>query len=65
VFGGYLCTNNALPTIGPTIPASLDSILRSVYYTTNPSGPPCRAQAPLGQTVTGLSQTFPHLNQLP
>ena len=65
VFGQYLCTNNALPTIGPSIPANLASILRSVYYTDNPGGPPCRAQAPLGETVTGLTQTFPHLQPLP
>jgi virulence factor Mce-like protein len=65
VFGSYLCTNNPLPTIGPSVPANLASILRSVYYTDNPGGPPCRAQAPLGETLTGLSQTFPHLQQLP
>ena len=65
VFGSYLCTNNALPTIGPTIPATLASVLRSVYYTDDPSGPPCRAQAPLGQTLTGTEQTFPHLQPLP
>jgi virulence factor Mce-like protein len=65
VFGAYLCTNNALPTIGPTVPANLASILRAVYYTANPAGPPCRAQAPLGETITGLTQTFPHLKPLP
>ncbi len=65
LFGGYLCTNNTLPTIGPTIPANLSTVLSSVYYTDDPSGPPCRAQAPLGETITGLSQTFPHLQPLP
>jgi virulence factor Mce-like protein len=65
VFGAYLCTNNALPTIGPTVPANLASILSSVYYTDEPGGPPCRAQAPLGETTTGLTQTFPHLQPLP
>jgi len=65
VFGSYLCTNNPLPTIGPTIPGNLSSVLGAVYFTANPGGPPCRAQAPLGETVTGLTQTFPHLQPLP
>ena len=65
VFGSYLCTSNPLPTIGPTIPANLATLLSSVYYTDDPSGPPCRAQAPLGETLTGLTQTFPHLQPLP
>ncbi|MGO9898675.1 MAG: MlaD family protein [Solirubrobacteraceae bacterium] len=65
VFGSYLCTNNQLPTIGPTIPATLAAVLRSVYYTDNPGGPPCRAQAPLGSRLTGLTQSFPHLQPLP
>ncbi len=64
VFGSYLCTNNELPTIGPTIPATLAAVLRSVYYTDNPGGPPCRAQAPLASTLTGLTQSFPHLQPL-
>jgi hypothetical protein len=65
VFGSYLCTNNPLPTIGPTIPANLAAVLRSVYYTDNPGGPPCRAQTPLGETTTGLSKSFPNLQPLP
>ncbi len=65
VFGSYLCTNNALPTIGPTIPATLASVLRSVYYTDDPGGPPCRAQTPLGQTITGVSELYPNLQPLP
>ena len=64
VFGSYLCTSNPLPTIGPTIPATLASVLRSVYYTDDPGGPPCRAQAPLGQTLTGSSAVFPHVQPL-
>jgi len=64
VFGSYLCTSNPLPTIGPTVPATLQQVLRSVYFTDDPSGPPCRAQAPLGMGTTGLTQTFPHLNPL-
>jgi phospholipid/cholesterol/gamma-HCH transport system substrate-binding protein len=65
VFGNYLCTTNPLPTIGPTIPASLASVLRDVYYTSNPGGPPCKAQAPLGSVTTGQLQAFPHLQPLP
>jgi phospholipid/cholesterol/gamma-HCH transport system substrate-binding protein len=64
-FSAALCTENPLPTISPTIPATLAQVLTSVYYTDNPSGPACRAQAPLGKTVTGLTQTFPNLNPLP
>jgi phospholipid/cholesterol/gamma-HCH transport system substrate-binding protein len=65
VFGGYLCTANPLPTVGPTIPANLATVLRNVYYTSNPGGPPCKAQPPLGTLTTGQLQTFPHLTQLP
>jgi phospholipid/cholesterol/gamma-HCH transport system substrate-binding protein len=64
-FGSYVCTSNPLPTIGPTIPANLAAVLSSVYFTSDPGGPPCRAQAPLGQTLTGMIQTFPHLQPLP
>jgi ABC-type transporter Mla subunit MlaD len=65
VFGSYLCTSNPLPTIGPTIPASLAAALSSVYYTSDPSGPPCRAQPPLGEATTGQLQVFPQLQPLP
>jgi phospholipid/cholesterol/gamma-HCH transport system substrate-binding protein len=65
VFGGYLCTSTPLPTIGPTIPASLAATLRNVYFTTNPGGPPCKAQPPLGTATTGQSQAFPQLKPLP
>ena len=53
VFGSYLCTNNPLPQIGPTIPASLAQILTSVYYGGGGAagGPACRAQAPLSATL--------------
>jgi virulence factor Mce-like protein len=64
-FGGYLCTSTPQPTIGPTVPATLATTLRNVYYTSNPSGPPCKAQAPLGTTTTGQQQTFPQLKPLP
>ncbi|WP_249009235.1 MlaD family protein [Conexibacter sp. DBS9H8] len=59
-FAGYLCTSTPLPSIGAGVPASLAKVLLSVYYTDNPSGPACRAQAPLA-----LSMTFPHLHPLP
>jgi virulence factor Mce-like protein len=66
VFGSYLCTNNPQPTIGSTIPASLAQILRNVYYTPNPGGPPCKAQPPLGSAATpAQAQSFPHLQPLP
>lgn len=64
-FGGYLCTSTPQPTIGPTVPANLAAVLRNVYYTSNPAGPPCKAQAPLGKATTGQSQAFPQLTPLP
>ena len=65
VFGKYLCTGNAQPAIGPTIPANLVAFLQDVYYTQTPGGPPCKTQAPLGQLTTGQQQTFPTLKPLP
>jgi len=65
VFGNYLCTANPQPTIGPTIPATLASVLRNVYYTSSPGGPPCTAQPLLGTLTTGQLQAFPHLTPLP
>jgi phospholipid/cholesterol/gamma-HCH transport system substrate-binding protein len=65
VFGGYLCTSNPQPTIGPSIPASLAAVLRSVYFTSSPGGPPCKAQPPLGRAPTGQAQAFPQLKPLP
>ena len=58
-FGSYLCTANPLPAIGADVPASLAQVLSSVYYTDNPSGPACRAQASLA-----LSKSYPQLNPL-
>ena len=57
VFGSYLCTNNALPPLSPSLGASTTSVAGSVltiaalvqdyYITADPSGPACNAQAPL------------------
>jgi phospholipid/cholesterol/gamma-HCH transport system substrate-binding protein len=65
VFGNYLCTANPQPIIGPTIPATLADVLRNVYYTSSPGGPPCKAQPLLGTLTTGQLQAFPHLTPLP
>jgi virulence factor Mce-like protein len=65
VFGSYLCTANPLPTIDPSIPATLATVLQSVYFTSNPSGPACKAQAPLGTGTTGQRQDFPQLKPTP
>jgi len=65
VFGSWLCTSNPQPTIGSTIPPSLATVLRNVYYTSRPGGPPCRAQPLLGSLTTGQRQAFPHLTPLP
>lgn len=65
VFGSYLCTGNPQPAIGPTIPANLVAILKGVYYTATPGGPPCKGQAPLGELTTGQHQAFPTLQPLP
>jgi phospholipid/cholesterol/gamma-HCH transport system substrate-binding protein len=65
VFGGYLCTSNPQPTIGATISASLAEILRSVYFTSSPGGPPCKSQGPLGPATTGQPRAFPQLKALP
>jgi virulence factor Mce-like protein len=65
VFGNYLCTSTPLPSISTQIPATLAAVLRSVYYTSDPSGPPCKPQAALGPSTTGQLQAFPHLQPLP
>jgi virulence factor Mce-like protein len=65
VFGSYLCTANPQPTIGASIDATLTEILKGVYYTSTPGGPPCRGQAPLGAATTGQLQAFPQLKPLP
>jgi phospholipid/cholesterol/gamma-HCH transport system substrate-binding protein len=65
VFGSYLCTSNPAPAIGPTIPASLAAVLSADYYTSNPGGPSCTAQPPLGEATTGQLQAFPQLQPIP
>jgi len=65
VFGSYLCTSNPQPTIGPTIPASLAAVLSADYYTSDPGGPPCKAQPPLGEATTGQLKSFPQLQPTP
>jgi phospholipid/cholesterol/gamma-HCH transport system substrate-binding protein len=65
VFGNYLCTNHPPPAIGPTIPAALAAVLSADYYTSDPSGPPCKAQPPLGEATTGALQEFPQLQPIP
>jgi phospholipid/cholesterol/gamma-HCH transport system substrate-binding protein len=71
VFKGNLCTANPLPGLSSSISPALAGVLRSVYYTANPGGPPCKAQAALGTTIarltglSGLSPTFPQLQSLP
>jgi hypothetical protein len=65
VFGSYLCTSNPPPAIGPTIAPSLAAVLSADYYTSDPSGPACLAQTPLGEATTGQSQVFPQLQPIP
>ncbi len=65
VFGSYLCTSHPQPGISPTNQASLITILKNVYYTKNPGGPPCRAQGSLGEQTTGQPRAFPALKALP
>jgi phospholipid/cholesterol/gamma-HCH transport system substrate-binding protein len=75
VFGTYLCTKNALPGLASSLSAStttvagtvltLAQLIQQYYYTADPSGPPCRAQSPLGSVTTGQPQSFPHLQPLP
>ncbi|HEY2771252.1 MAG TPA: MlaD family protein [Solirubrobacteraceae bacterium] len=65
VFGSNLCTSHPQPSIGPTIDAGLAQILRDVYFTPSPGGPPCKAQGSLGRATTGQQQSFPQLRALP
>lgn len=75
VFGSWLCTGHALPTLSPSLDGihtivtgttiTLTQLLSRYYFTPDPSGPPCRAQSPLGAATTGQAQFFPHLRALP
>lgn len=75
VFGSYLCTSDPLPTIGSSLSQSTTSVAGTVltlaqlvqqyYYTSNPGGPACRAQTPLGSATAHQNQSFPHLQPLP
>ncbi|HLH66839.1 MAG TPA: MlaD family protein [Solirubrobacteraceae bacterium] len=74
-FGSYLCTSHPLPGLGASLSASTTSVTGTVltlaqllaqyYYTSRPAGPPCSAQAPLGELTTGQTESFPHLQPLP
>ena len=75
VLGSYLCTNHPLPGIGASLSSSTTSVAGSVltiaqllqkyYFTSDPSGPACKAQSPLGSQTVGTSQVFPSLKPLP
>jgi phospholipid/cholesterol/gamma-HCH transport system substrate-binding protein len=75
VFGSYLCTNNPLPALSPSLSGSTTSVAGTVltiaslvqdyYITADPSGPACKAQAPLGLATTGQDRAFPTLSALP
>ena len=75
MFGSYLCTSHPLPGLAPSLSDSTTSVAGTVltiaqlvqqyYFTSDPSGPPCQGQSPLGTLTTGQIQTFPHLQPLP
>jgi phospholipid/cholesterol/gamma-HCH transport system substrate-binding protein len=74
VFGSYLCTDTALPTVSPTLTSTtsvgnsvltLQQVVQQYYFTSNPSGPACKPQAQLGNVTTGQTQSFPHLKPRP
>jgi hypothetical protein len=75
VFGSYLCTGHPLPGMGSSLSAStttvadtvltLAQLVQKYYYTSNPAGPACTAQTPLGAVTTGRGGSFPHLQALP
>jgi virulence factor Mce-like protein len=75
VFGSYLCTSHQLPGLAPSLSDTTTSVagtvltiaqlLQQYYFTSNPSGPRCAQQSPLGTLTTGQDQTFPHLQPLP
>jgi phospholipid/cholesterol/gamma-HCH transport system substrate-binding protein len=75
-FGTYLCTQNPLPPLSAALDdpstatsiagtmLTLGEVVRKFLITSDPSGPPCTAQAPLGKQTTGQSGTFPSLKPL-
>ncbi len=75
VFGSYLCTGHPLPSPAPSLSSSstvvsgntitLAQLLERYYFTSNPAGPPCHAQPPLGGATTRQPQLFPQLRALP
>jgi phospholipid/cholesterol/gamma-HCH transport system substrate-binding protein len=75
VFGSYLCTSHELPGLAPSLSQSttfvagnvltIAQLLQKYYFTSNPSGPRCTSQSPLGTLTTGQDQSFPHLQPLP
>ena len=44
---------------------TIAQLLQQYYFTSDPSGPRCAAQGPLGSLTTGQVQSFPHLQPLP
>jgi virulence factor Mce-like protein len=65
VFGRYLCTTRPDPSVSTQIPSALRQQILSDFFTSNPGGPPCRAQGSLGPLTTGQARAFPHLQPLP
>jgi phospholipid/cholesterol/gamma-HCH transport system substrate-binding protein len=74
VFGSYLCTSNPLPTVSPALSTATtvgsrvlteQQLVQQYYFTSNPAGPTCWAQRPLGSLTTGEMQSFPHLQPRP
>jgi phospholipid/cholesterol/gamma-HCH transport system substrate-binding protein len=64
VFGSYLCTSNPLPSLSPDIPENLRRMAEEFVYTSDPGGPACKEQAPLGRLV-GQPGRYPRLQSDP
>jgi phospholipid/cholesterol/gamma-HCH transport system substrate-binding protein len=65
VFGSYLCTSNAPPTLSPDIPPQERTPAQEFALTNNPTNaPPCKEQRPLGQII-GQPGRFPQLQRNP
>jgi virulence factor Mce-like protein len=75
VFSGYLCTRNALPELSPSLSdmttevagntLTMAQLVQQYYYTSDPSGPACVAEHPLGSAAIGQKADFPQLQPLP